>query len=260
MSLMTCNVLSLVTKDDNNFGRLRLISLTPGSPAECHLAHKNVLGFHILTINGVRIRTVTDIRMILHDYQEPDWKRGPAYLMGVTILFGVAAINSPEPDQIEFSEQDHATARVVWSILGSSALKQPTIEPQCAVAIDPSSHHGHDNHATTAISAIEPLYMTGGGIDLQQAQYEMDKALCPPPDDETIAYVHSILTSSLHIHTDIPHHDIKTFVQSIMASDRQPSCPKFWHHAMKDPVNKGKWIKAMFKHLDSCYAVGNMAH
>ena len=150
---MTCNVFGLVTEDDNNFGRLRLISLTPGSPAERHLAYKNVLGFHILTINGVRIRTVTDIRMILHDYHDPDWKRGPAYLTGVTILFGVAAINSPEPDQIEFSEQDHASARVFWSILGSSALEQPTIEPQCAVAIDPSSHHGHDNHATTAISA-----------------------------------------------------------------------------------------------------------
>ena len=25
---------------------------------------------------------------------------------------------------------------------------------------------------------------------------------------------------------------------------------------MKDPVNKGKWIEAMFKHVDSCYAVG----
>ena len=78
-----------------------------------------MIGFYVLSINGVRIRTVTDIRMILHDYHDPDGKRGPAYLTGVTILFGVADRNLLEPDQIEFSEQDHATARVVWSIIGS---------------------------------------------------------------------------------------------------------------------------------------------
>jgi hypothetical protein len=50
--------------------------------------------------------------------------------------------------------------------------------------------------------------------------------------------------------------DILVFVQSIMASDLHPTCPKFWHHAMKDPVSKGKWIEAMYKHLDSCYAIG----
>ena len=39
-----------------------------------------------------------------------------------------------------------------------------------------------------------------------------------------------------------------------MASDLHPICPKFWHHAMKEPINKEKWIEAMFNHLDSCYA------
>jgi hypothetical protein len=43
---------------------------------------------------------------------------------------------------------------------------------------------------------------------------------------------------------------------SIMASDLNPVCPKFWDHAMKDPVHKGNWVEAMYKHLDSCYAVG----
>ena len=75
---VTSNVLGVVTEDDKHFERLRLISLTPGSPAERHLANKNVL--------GLRIRTVTDIRMILQDYHDPEEKRGPAYLTGVTIL------------------------------------------------------------------------------------------------------------------------------------------------------------------------------
>jgi hypothetical protein len=41
-----------------------------------------------------------------------------------------------------------------------------------------------------------------------------------------------------------------------MALDLNPICPKFWHHAMKDPAHKSCWIEAMFKHLNSCYAIG----
>ena len=86
---VTCNVLGVVTEDDRHFDRQRLISLTPGSPAERHLANKNVLGYYILSMNGVRIRSVSDIRLILHDYHDPDGNRGPAYLSGITMLFGV---------------------------------------------------------------------------------------------------------------------------------------------------------------------------
>jgi hypothetical protein len=84
---------------------------------------------------------------------------------------------------------------------------------------------------------------------------EMQHALLPPPDDDVIAYVKAILTLSLQMYSEAPIKDIIAFAQSIMASDLNPICPKFWHHAMKDPVRKGNWIKAMFKHLDSCYAV-----
>ena len=79
--------------------------------------------------------------------------------------------------------------------------------------------------------------------------------MLPPPEDDTIAYVRSIIISALTLATDIPPEDIIAFVQSIMASDLHPVCPKFWHHAMKDPSSKGYWIEAMYKHLDSCYAV-----
>jgi hypothetical protein len=88
---VSCNVLGLVTAKDCRYERLKLISLTPGSPAERHLANKNVLGYYILSINGIRIYSVSDIQMILSDYHNlDDEKRGPAYLMGVTILFGIA--------------------------------------------------------------------------------------------------------------------------------------------------------------------------
>jgi hypothetical protein len=40
-------------------------------------------------MNGIRICSVTDIQHILHDYHSNlDEKRGPAFLTGITILFG----------------------------------------------------------------------------------------------------------------------------------------------------------------------------
>jgi hypothetical protein len=98
------------------------------------------------------------------------------------------------------------------------------------------------------------IHAHGGGTDPRLVAMEMDLALQPPPDDDVIAHVQSVITSSLHLSTDIPMEEKIAFVQSIMASDLNPICPKFWHHAMKDPVRKGNWIEAMFKHLDSCYA------
>jgi hypothetical protein len=69
---VTCNVLGVVTEEDKLYERLKLILLTPGSPAERYLANKNGLGYYILMMNGVRIRSVSDIRLILHDYHEQD--------------------------------------------------------------------------------------------------------------------------------------------------------------------------------------------
>jgi hypothetical protein len=105
---------------------------------------------------------------------------------------------------------------------------------------------------------VARIHAHGGGTDPRLANMEMELALQPPPDDDVIAYVRSVITSSLHLSTDIPMKDIMAFVQSIMASDLNPICPKFLHHAMKDPVWKGSWIEAMFKHLDSCYAIGTI--
>jgi hypothetical protein len=139
---------------------------------------------------------------------------------------------APEPKQIEFSEQDYATARVVWSIIATEAS-------DCEAAI---------------IASIN--YPSGGGANPRLVASKMRKALLAPPEEDTIAYVRSIIVKALQLKADIPTDDIYAFVQSIIASNLQPICPKFWHHAMKGPVSKGKWIEAMYKHLDSCYAIG----
>jgi hypothetical protein len=164
---VTCNVLGLVTSEDQRYERLKLVSLTPGSPAERHLAHKNVIGYYIISINGVRIRSVRDIRLILSSYHNlDDTKRGPAYLTGVTILFGIAQQEAPDPDQMEFSEQDHATAQVVWSILASTELE----------SLDNDAHEVdaillQDEHLPA--DAFEERKPAGGGTDPRFAKSEM---------------------------------------------------------------------------------------
>jgi hypothetical protein len=211
---VTCNVLGLVTSEDQRYKRLELVSLTPGSPAERQLANKNVIGYYIISINGVCIRSISDIGLILSDYHDlDDTKRGPAYLTGVTILFGIAQQEAPDPDQMEFSEQDHATARVVWSILASTELESLANDAHEVDAIFLK------NEQLTTVDAVETVNPARGGTDPRLAKSEMNHALIPPPDDEILAYVKAIVTSSLYLQTDVPMEDKVAFVQSIMASD-----------------------------------------
>jgi hypothetical protein len=48
----------------------------------------------------------------------------------------------------------------------------------------------------------------------------------------------------MDLDANVPLDDIIVFMQSIMALDLTPICPKFWHHAMKDPLHKSCWIEA----------------
>jgi hypothetical protein len=81
---------------------------------------------------------------------------------------------------------------------------------------------------------------SGSGVNPRSVASEMRKVLLAHPEEDTTAYVCSIIVEALQLKTDIPMDDIYAFVQSIMASNLQPICPKFCHHAMKDPVSKGK--------------------
>jgi hypothetical protein len=75
-------------------------------------------------MNVVRIRSVSNICLILSNYHNWDEdKQGPAYLTGVTILFGIVHPDALDPEQIKFSKQDHTTAQVVWSIIASNELE-----------------------------------------------------------------------------------------------------------------------------------------
>jgi hypothetical protein len=108
---VTCNLLGVVTEADPNFEQLRVVALTPGLPAARYLGNKNILGHIIITMNGIRIRSVTDRQHILHDYHGGlDEKEGPAFLTGIAILFQKPDNRAPEPDQLDCTAHDHATA------------------------------------------------------------------------------------------------------------------------------------------------------
>ena len=131
---------------------------------------------------------------------------------------------------------------MVWSIIASEAF--PGLD---------SDNKEHANPLSRASTPTERVHVTGGGLDPRRATHDLRTALQPPPDEETVMFVLSIITDTLQLHShNVPSDAITMFVQSIMASDSHPFCPKFWHHAMKDPVTRGKWIEAMYKHLDSC--------
>jgi hypothetical protein len=162
------------------------------------------------------------------------------------------APNAPEPEQLEFTAQDHATACVVWALIAESfdtneaSLNNATQQVSFATS-SPPKH--------TALS-LTTTFINGGGTDLQLALEELERHLLPQPYDDIVAFVRSILTTSLTMDIEATLDDIIAFVQSSMALDLSPIRPKFWHHAMKDSAHKSCWIEAMFKHLDSCYAIG----
>jgi hypothetical protein len=265
---VTCNVIGVVTDVDQQFDCLKLVLLLPGSPAKQHLATKNAIGYYIFSMNGVRIRSVSDIRLIVHGYHELEGSGRPAYLTGITILFGITSLNDPEPKQIEFSKNGHATAQAVWSIIASSTLDNHTATIGVVEASLIGSTMSPDISTTKIESSQEILQpinrdapplqrvqVMGSRNDPRLANVEMEQAFLQAPDNDIIEYVQLIITSSLHFNTDVLLDEIIAFVTSIMASDLHPTCLKFWHHAMQDPVHKGNWIEAMYKHCDSFYAV-----
>jgi hypothetical protein len=72
------------------FGRLRVISLIPGSYAFKHLSNKNLTGTFLLPINGIAIRSLTEITCILDDVDSRPDEYLHTRLTGFTFLFGRA--------------------------------------------------------------------------------------------------------------------------------------------------------------------------
>jgi hypothetical protein len=231
---VTCNVLGVMTEADPNFEQLRIVALTPGLPAARYLGDKNLLGHIIITINGIRIHSVTDIQHILHDYHG-DLDENKDLLSSLVLLI--------------FSESQILELQNLINLTLQSRIFQRCSQESHSISY-------YITNKSSSLTQNDCYRVTGGGTDPQKATKEMDKALLPQPDNGIIAYIRSIIMSSMDLDADVPLDDVIAFVQSIMALDLNPICPKFWHHAMKDLAHKSCWIEAMFKHHDSCYAIG----
>ena len=72
--------------------------------------------------------------------------------------------------------------------------------------------------------------------------------LAPPlTEDHLIASIHQLSS----IDPDFISH-----VWSILQQEHGPTCPSSFSAALKEPVNRGKWLHGFFTHLSSCYDLG----
>jgi hypothetical protein len=60
----------------------------------------------------------------------------------------------------------------------------------------------------------------------------------------------------LFLDMEVVDPDFIAEIWSILQSATDPQCPRSFSAALKEPVHRGKWVAAFYKHLDSCYALG----
>jgi hypothetical protein len=105
---------------------------------------------------------------------------------------------APEPDQLDFTAHDHATAQVVWALIAESSNKAlENLTPSPTIA-----------HISSSSTQDDCYRATRGGTNPLKATDEMDKALLPQPDNDIITYIRSITVSSMDLHAGIPLDDI----------------------------------------------------
>jgi hypothetical protein len=179
------------------YGRLKVASLIPSSFVYVALQDKHVEGLYLLAINGIDIRSITDMTGILDDvFDRPD-PLVHTVMTGYTFLFGKLDPSDTQDDQLSSEEHYHAVSRSVFSLC-LEALADP------------------DTDDTTLSNDLTCLF-----LDMEVV------------DPDFVAEIWSILQSA-----------------------RDPQCPRSFSAALKEPVHRGKWIAAFYKHLDSCYALG----
>ena len=94
--------------------RCKISNVIPGSTLQCHLrgpTGNNVIGMYVLEVNGIRVRTVSDITQAISTQT-----RLANGLSGINFLMGKRSRADQLPSLLEFSPADAATTRSVWSI------------------------------------------------------------------------------------------------------------------------------------------------
>jgi hypothetical protein len=116
------------TREDENFTRVHILSLIPGSFAALHLTSKNVVGMYLLVINGIPIHTTNDISDVIEDILDRKPDEAHCTLTGFNFLFGKLT-DEDQHDDLSLQAPDQATARVVMALtmLTEEALDTGTL-------------------------------------------------------------------------------------------------------------------------------------
>jgi hypothetical protein len=103
------------TKDDENFTRVKIIALIPGSFAANHLLDKKIIGMYLLAINGIPMHSAMDISDVIDDVLDQKEEDTHCTLTGFNFLFGKLN-NEEQHDELSLQAPDHVTSQVVMAI------------------------------------------------------------------------------------------------------------------------------------------------
>jgi hypothetical protein len=111
------------------FGRLRVISFIPGSYAYKHLNDKNLSGTFLLAINGIAIRSITNIAYILDDLDTRPEQYQHSRFQGFTFLFGRLTTADIIPDVLDLQITNHASLCSIFSLCLDVHSLDTTMDP-----------------------------------------------------------------------------------------------------------------------------------
>jgi hypothetical protein len=137
------------TPEDENFTRVQILSLIPGSFAALHLTNKNVVGMYLLAINGIPIHTTNDISDVIEDILDRKPDEAHCTLTGFNFLFGKLT-DEDQHDDLSLQAPDQATARVIMAL---TMLTEEMLDEGTLRTCDDYSNYIH------FMSSIHPMGM-----------------------------------------------------------------------------------------------------
>jgi hypothetical protein len=98
------------------YGCLKVESLIPGSFVFDTLRDKQLEGLFLLEINGIALRSISDVTVILDDVFNRDEEQTHAILTGFTFLLGKLDLSDTDADTLLSEAHYHAVSCSVFSL------------------------------------------------------------------------------------------------------------------------------------------------
>ena len=116
-----------------------------------HLKDKLLEGTFLLAINGISIRSITEITHVLDDFDTHKVECHHARFTGFTFLFGKLTNADILPGVFDFQATDHATMRSIFSL----CLDIHSLDPTIPSAVSDESL----NHLLFLCSEYDPIFI-----------------------------------------------------------------------------------------------------